>query len=89
VLSGPGASPAENIISVLPKDGSWHEGIAYWADTFIALMRLAAIDEKAFGIDHLDSHPWFRNVIGYRQHISLPGMKEIADFGDPRGPRNT
>jgi hypothetical protein len=72
----------KSIISVLPKDGSWHEGIAYWSDTFIALMRLAAIDEKAFGTDHHSSHPWFRNVISYRQHISLPGMKEIADFGD-------
>jgi hypothetical protein len=71
-----------NMIAVLPKDGSWHEGVAYWSDAFIALMRHATIDQKAFGTNHLRNHPWFRHVITYRQHISLPGMKEIADFGD-------
>jgi hypothetical protein len=72
----------KNMLAVLPRDGSWHEGVAYWADAFIALMRHSAIDQKAFGTNHLRSQPWFRNVITYRQHISLPGMKEIADFGD-------
>jgi hypothetical protein len=72
----------EHLIAVLPPDGSWHEGVAYWSDTFVTLMRHAAIDQKAFGTNHLRSHPWFRNVVAYRQHVSLPGMNEVADFGD-------
>jgi hypothetical protein len=72
----------QHLIAVLPPDGSWHEGVAYWSDTFVTLMRHAAIDQKVFGTNHLRSHPWFSNVVAYRQHIALPGMKEVADFGD-------
>lgn len=70
------------VLAILPADGAGYEGVNYWSYGMEALLRYFMATGKIYGLGAVQGSPYFRNAATYRLHMSLPGFKESADYGD-------
>lgn len=68
-------------LSILPSDGSYHEGIGYWSFALHQMLQYLEALRHITG-ESLYDNAWLRNTAYYRLYASLPNMKNVLCFGD-------
>jgi hypothetical protein len=72
-----------HIVSELPDDGSYEEGIPYWGYGMEALMRFVAA-VRPYSDEDFYARTYFRNTHLFRLYMAGPDVTQVANFGDGR-----
>jgi hypothetical protein len=71
----------QQVLTLMPEDGSDYEGVVYWCYGFPWLLIAADLIQQQTGMD-LHASEFLRNTFYYRLYASAPNLIDTANFGD-------
>jgi hypothetical protein len=75
-------SQCREMLRWLPEDGTCHEGPGYWAFGHKWIIRTFDCLEHITGEDYFQEHPYFKNAMYFKIHLTTSNLKNSLYFGD-------